>query len=134
MMQVEEYIKGTSLDFKLLELIRLRVSQINGCAYCVDMHFKEAEAAGENIQRLYSVSCWRETPYYTARERAALAWAEAVTMVADSGIPDELYDEVREHFSKEEIANLSLAVSTINGWNRLVMSFRFEPGTHSVAR
>jgi AhpD family alkylhydroperoxidase len=127
---LERYVRQSGLEPSLLELIKLRASQINGCAYCIDMHWKDARARGESEQRLYGLMAWRETSYYTERERAALAWTEAVTLIADTHAPDELYEEVRQHFSEEELANLTLAIVTINGWNRLAISFRTEPGTY----
>ena len=128
MRQIEAYVRGCGLEASLLELVRLRASQINGCAYCIDMHTKDARAHGETEQRLYTLSVWRETPFFTDRERAALAWTEAVTEVARTHVPDEVYDCAREQFSEEELANLSMAVVAINGWNRLAVSFRAEPG------
>jgi AhpD family alkylhydroperoxidase len=130
---LEKYVRESGLEPSLLELVKFRASQINGCAYCLDMHWKDARAAGESEQRLYSLDAWHETPYYTQRERAALAWTEVVTRVADTHVPDEVYEEVRQHFSEEELVNLTLAVVTINGWNRLAISFRSEPGTYQPA-
>jgi len=127
---LERYVRQSGLEPSLLELIKLRASQINGCAYCIDMHWKDARARGESEQRLYGLMAWRETSYYTERERAALAWTEAVTLIADTHAPDELYEEVRQHFSEVELVNLTLAIVTINGWNRLAISFRTEPGTY----
>jgi len=112
----------------LLELIKTRVSQINGCAYCIDMHTKDARAAGETEQRLYMLEAWRESPFYTERERAALAWAEAVTLVREGHVPDEVYEQARAQFGEDELANLTLAVVAINGWNRFNIAFRTEPG------
>ncbi len=127
---LERFVHNCGLEPSLLELIKLRASQINGCAFCLDMHWKDARAAGESEQRLYSLDAWRETPFYSERERAALAWTEAVTLIAATHVPDELYEEVRQHFSEEELVNLTLAIVTINGWNRLSISFRSEPGTY----
>lgn len=127
---LERYVRESGLEKPLLELVKLRASQINGCAFCLDMHWKDARAAGESEQRLYSLDAWRETSYYTERERAALAWTEAVTQISDNHVPDELYEEVRQHFSEEELVNLTLAVVAINGWNRLAISFRTEPGNY----
>ena len=129
---LEKYVRESGLERSLLELVKLRASQINGCAYCLDMHWKDARARGESEQRLYGLDAWRETSYYTERERAALAWTEAVTQIADNHVPDELYKQVRQHFS-EELVNLTLAVIAINGWNRLAISFRTEPGTYQPA-
>src|SRR3954447_19130060 len=116
---LEQYVRNSGLDKRLVELIKVRCSQINGCAYCIDMHTKDARAEGETEQRLYGLSAWRETPFYTDRERAALEWAEALTLVADSHMPDALYKRVREHLSEEEVVKVSMAVVAINGWNRL---------------
>lgn len=130
MLGLSNYVHQSGLDHKLLYLIDLRVSQINGCAYCIDMHWKDLRAAGENEQRLYGLDAWRESPYYTERERAALAWAEAVTLVADTHVPDEVFEEARRHFTEEELVNLTLGVVAINGWNRLSISYRTTPGTY----
>ncbi len=130
---LEKAVRESGLEPSLLDLIKLRASQINGCAYCLDMHWKDARARGESEQRLYSLDAWRETSYYTERERAALAWTEAVTQIAVNHVPDELYEQVRPHFSEEELVNLTLAVVAINGWNRLAISFRTEPGTYQPA-
>ena len=127
---LENYIHQCGLERPLLELVKLRASQINGCAYCIDMHTKDARALGETEQRLYSLSAWRETPFYTDRERAALAWAEAVTTVADSHVPDEVYDAASRQFDDKELVDLTLAIVAINGWNRLAISFRKVPGTY----
>ena len=131
---LERYVRGSGLEPSLLELIKLRASQINGCAYCIDMHWKDARARGESEQRLYGLMAWRESPYYTERERAALAWTEAVTLIADSHVPDDLYEEVRQYFNETELVNLTLALVAINGWNRLAISFRTEPGTYQLTR
>lgn len=114
--------------------MQLRASQINGCAYCLDMHWKDLRAAGDNEQRLYSLDAWRECPYYSDRERAALAWAEAVTRVADGHVPDEVYNATAAHFSEKELADLTLAVATINAWNRLSIAARLRPGTYQPAQ
>ncbi|HXE56520.1 MAG TPA: carboxymuconolactone decarboxylase family protein [Gemmatimonadales bacterium] len=132
-MGVEQYVRGSGLDPKLLHLVKLRASYMNGCAYCVDMHSKDARLLGESEQRIYSVPVWRETPYYTPKERAALAWTEAVTDVGRTGVPDEVYEEVRRHFDEEELVNLTLAVVAINMWNRLAVSFRTVPGSYRPA-
>jgi AhpD family alkylhydroperoxidase len=131
---LERYVRGSGVEPSLLELVKLRASQINGCAYCIDMHWKDARARGESEQRLYGLMAWRESPYYTERERAALAWTEAVTLIADSHVPDELYEEVRQYFNETELANLTFALVAINGWNRLAISFRTEPGTYQSTR
>jgi AhpD family alkylhydroperoxidase len=125
---LQAYVESSGLEHPLLELVKMRASQINGCAYCLDMHSKDARAAGETEQRLYVLDAWREAPFYSPRERAALAWTEAVTRVADSDISDELYAEVRQQFSEKELADLSFAIIAINGWNRLAIPFRSEPG------
>src|SRR5215471_19179818 len=119
LMGLEAYLASCGLETNLLHLMKLRASQINGCAYCLDMHWKDLRAAGESEQRLYGLNAWRESPYYTARERAALAWAEAVTRVADDHVPDEVFEEVRRHFSEKELADLTLGIVAINSWNRL---------------
>ncbi len=134
MMGLEHYLHGCGLEAALVHLVKLRASQINGCAYCLDMHWKDLRAAGEGEQRLYSLDAWRECPYYTGRERAALAWTEAVTLVADGHVPDSVYEEVRPHFSDKELADLTLAVATINAWNRLAIAARTEPGTYRPAK
>ena len=131
---LERYVRGSGLEPSLLELVKLRASQINGCAYCIDMHWKDARARGESEQRLYGLMAWRESPYYTERERAALAWTEAVTLIADNHVPDELYEEVRQYFNETELVNLTLALVAINGWNRLAISLRTEPGTYQPTR
>jgi AhpD family alkylhydroperoxidase len=131
---LDQYLATCGLDEKLLHLVRLRASQINGCAYCLDMHWKDLRAIGENEQRLYSLDAWRECPYYTDRERAALAWTEAVTLVTSGHVPDMLYEEVRPHFSEKELGDLTLAVATINAWNRLAIAARLVPGGYQPAR
>ena len=130
-LQVQAYINHHSgLEPSLLNLIYLRASQINGCAYCIDMHTKDARALGETEQRLYELNAWRETPFFNERERAALAWTEALTLVAQTHVPDEVYQEARKHFTEHELVNLSLAVTQINVWNRLAIAFRAVPGTY----
>jgi AhpD family alkylhydroperoxidase len=111
-------------------LVKTRASQLNRCAYCIDMHSKDARAAGETEQRLYALSAWRETPFYTDRERAALAWTDAVTLISDASVPDDLYEEARRQFSEKELVDLTLALVAINAWNRLGISFRTVPGTY----
>lgn len=133
MWALENYVRHCGLEPALLELVRFRASQINGCAYCIDMHTKDARAHGETEQRLYALSAWRETPFFTDRERAALAWAEAMTEVAQNHVPDEVYELARQHFSEKELVDLTLAVVAINGWNRLAISFRKVPGTYQPA-
>jgi AhpD family alkylhydroperoxidase len=131
---VETYVRRSGLERPLLELVRLRASQINGCAYCVDMHTKDARADGETEQRLYAVSVWREAPFFTERERAALAWTEAVTQVSIDHVPDEVYECVRKHFHEKELVDLTMAVIAINGWNRLAVSFRKPTGTYQSGK
>jgi AhpD family alkylhydroperoxidase len=130
MLGLEHYLQDCGLEERLLHLIKLRASQINGCAYCLDMHWKDLKAIGENEQRMYSLDAWRECPYYTARERAALAWTEAVTLVTNGHVPDAVYEDVKPHFSEKELADLTLAVATINAWNRLAIAGRTVPGTY----
>jgi len=130
MMGLGGYLAGSGLAPELIDLIHLRVSQINGCAYCVDMHSKDLRARGETEQRLYLLDAWREAPFYSDRERAALAWAEAVTRLSDGQVSDEVYAQVRSQFSEEEIVNLTLAVVTINSWNRLNIAFRTVAGSY----
>ncbi|HEU4580540.1 MAG TPA: carboxymuconolactone decarboxylase family protein [Polyangiaceae bacterium] len=130
MLGLERFVRNCGLEHPLLELIKTRASQINGCAYCIDMHTKDARAAGETEQRLYGLSAWRETPFYSDRERAALEWTEALTLISENDISDELYRRVREHFSEQELVHLTLAVITINGWNRLAIPFRAPPGSY----
>ena len=133
MAAVEGHARRSGLDHGLLELVRTRVSQINGCAYCIDMHTKDARAAGETEQRLYALSAWQDTSFYTPRERAALAWTEAITNIQHGHATDELYDEVRKQFSEEELVRLTLVITQINAWNRISIAFRVEPGTYQPA-
>ncbi len=130
MLGLERQVRQAGFDSKLLDLVRMRASQINGCAYCLDMHSKETRTNGETEQRLYGLDAWRETPYYSPRERAALEWTEALTLVSETRVPDEVYDRVREQFSEDELAHLSLAVVAINGWNRLNIAARTVPGDY----
>jgi AhpD family alkylhydroperoxidase len=130
MLGLERQVRQAGFDSKLLDLVRMRASQINGCAYCLDMHSKDARANGESEQRLYGLDAWRETPYYSARERAALEWTEALTLVAETHVPDEVYERVREQFSENELVHLSLAIVAINGWNRLNVAARTVPGDY----
>jgi AhpD family alkylhydroperoxidase len=127
---IEAYVRRSGLGAGLLDLVKTRASQLNGCAYCIDMHTKDARAGGETEQRLYALSAWRETPFYTDRERAALAWAEAVTLISRGPVPDELYQEARRHLSEKELVDLTLALIAINGWNRLSIAFRTVPGPY----
>lgn len=130
MLGLEKYVISSGLEHSLYELVKTRASQINGCAYCLDMHTKEARKAGETEQRLYGLSAWRETPYYTERERAALAWTEALTLVSENEVSDALYDSVRLHFKENEMVALTMAIVAINGWNRLAIGFKTVPGTY----
>jgi len=132
MLGLSDYLRHSGLDPKLLDLISLRVSQINGCAYCIDMHWKDLRAAGETEQRLYGLEAWRESPYYSDKERAAFAWAEAVTHVAATRVPDEVFQEMGKHFNDKELADLTLGVVAINGWNRLNIAFRTTPGGYQA--
>ena len=134
MLGLEEYLHQSGLEESLLHLIKLRTSQINGCAYCIDMHWKDLRSIGENEQRLYGLDAWRESSYYTERERAALAWTEAVTNIKEGHASDEVYEAVRKHFSEKELADLTLAVATINSWNRLALAARTTPGTYQPAK
>jgi len=134
LLEVEQYLAGCGLDHKLLHLIKMRASQINGCAYCLDMHSLDARAAGETEQRLYTLDAWGETPFFTDRERAALAWTEAVTLVSQGHVPDDVYEETKKHFSEKEIVDLTLAVGMINMWNRLAISTRAVPGRYRPAQ
>ena len=133
MLALEKAIAASGLEPGLLELVKVRASQLNHCAYCIDMHWKDARARDESEQRLYGLSAWRESPYYTERERAALAWTEAVTFVAEDHVPDALYDEVRRVLTDKELADLTLAVATINAWNRLSIAARLVPGGYQPA-
>jgi AhpD family alkylhydroperoxidase len=129
MLGLVNYTHASGLELSLVELVKMRASQINGCAYCLDMHSKDARAEGENEQRLYVLSAWREAPFYSARERAALAWTEAVTQIS-GGISDELFRSVREHFSEKELVDLTMAVVAINGWNRLAVGLGAKVGSY----
>jgi AhpD family alkylhydroperoxidase len=130
---LEAQAEKTSLEKPLLRLIRMRVSQINGCAFCLDMHSKDARAGGESEQRLYVLDAWREAPFYSERERAALAWAEALTLIADGHAPDAVYEEARRVFSERELVELSLAIVAINSWNRFSIAFRVVAGSYKRA-
>jgi AhpD family alkylhydroperoxidase len=126
----EAAIEASGREHKLLHLVKMRASPINGCAYCIDMHSKDARAEGDTEQRLYSLDAWRETPFYTDRERAALEWTEALTLVSSTHVPDEAWEAVRAQFSEDEIRTLTLAVAMINAWNRLNVAFRSVPGDY----
>lgn len=130
MYKLQKYTEESGLEHSLLELVKTRASQINGCAYCLDMHTKDARAAGETEQRLYTLSAWRETPFFTERERAALAWTEVITLISNTHASDEEYAAAREQFSEEELVKLTMAIITINGWNRLAIAFRETVGTY----
>ena len=130
MAALETYVRNSGLEEALILLLKLRVSQINGCSYCIDMHSKDARANGESEQRLYALSAWRETPFFTDRERSALDWAEALTLISVSQAPDNVYEQVRQRFTELELVNLTMAIVTINGWNRICVGFRKVPGTY----
>ena len=131
MLGLGKYLHKSGLDTKLIDLINLRVSQINGCACCIDMHWKDLRAAGETEQRLYGLDAWRESSYYTDEERAVLGWAEAVTRLTAGNVPDEVFEEAKRHFNDQQLADLTLAVVAINGWNRLNIAFHTTPGTYT---
>src|SRR5579863_637182 len=130
MAALEHFVMSCGLERPLLELVKMRASQINGCAYCLDMHSKDARALGETEQRLYLLNAWREAPFFTERERAALEWTEAITLIASSRAPDDVYERVAKQFNPEELANLTLAIATINSWNRLSIAFQAVPGSY----
>ena len=134
MLAMETYIAGCGLDHKFVHLLKLRASQINSCAYCIDMHSIDARACGETEQRLYALDAWRETPFYDDRERAALAWVEAITLVAQTHVPDSVYDEVRKQFTEQQIVDLTYVAATINAWNRIAVSLRAMPGHYRSAK
>lgn len=127
---LEQYVRQGTIEHSLVELVKLRASYMNGCAYCVDMHTKDARVSGESEQRLYAIPVWRETPFYSPRERAALAWTEAVTALGPEGVPDAVYEEVRSHFADRELVDLTMAVVAINAWNRLAVTFRADVGSY----
>jgi AhpD family alkylhydroperoxidase len=134
MLGLEAFVHRSGLEPSLLDLVKIRASQINGCAYCIDMHTKDARARGESEQRIYLLDAWRESPsFYNDRERAALAWTEAVTLVAESRVPDAVYEDVRQQFSDDEQVSLTMAVVAINGWNRLNVALRTVPGSYEPA-
>lgn len=130
MLHLERYVRSSGIDPALLELIKIRASQINGCGFCIDMHTKDARLNGETEQRIYALNAWRETPFFTSQERAVLALTEAVTLIATDHVSDEIYDEVSRYFSQDEIANLLMAVVTINGWNRIAIATHMVPGSY----
>ena len=133
MLALQSYVNNSGLPESLLELVKIRASQINACAYCLDMHTKDARANGESEQRIYALNAWRETPFFNDRERAALAWTESLTLLTEGHVSDGVFEEVRRHFSDEEIVNLSMAVVAINSWNRLLTAFRAVPGEYQPA-
>jgi AhpD family alkylhydroperoxidase len=130
MMALEKYIASCGLDHKFIHLLKLRASQINGCAFCIDMHSIDARAEGETEQRLYALNAWHETTFFTDRERAGLTWIEAITLVSASHVSDQVYEEVRKHFSEKEIFDLTFIASTINAWNRIAISARTPAGSY----
>ena len=134
MLGLGQYLHECGLEESLLLLVDLRASQINGCAYCIDMHWKDLRHGGETEQRLYSLDAWRESPFYSDRERAALEWTEALTLITEGRVPDEVYERVRQQFNEKELSDLSLAVVTINGWNRLNISARTVPGDYQPGK
>jgi len=129
MMALQGAVNKSSLEPALMELVKMRASQINGCAFCIDMHSREAMAKGETAQRLFLLDAWREAPLYTEREQAALAWTEAVTLITDGHVPDDVFEQARQQFTDEELVELNLAVVAINGWNRFAITFRAIPGS-----
>lgn len=134
MLGLENYLQQCGLEESLMDLIKLRASQINGCAYCIDMHWKDLRSLGEQEQRLYGLDAWEESPYYSDRERAALAWTEAVTDIQKGHVPDEVYEEAIQQFTEKELADLTLAVAAINAWNRLAIAARAVPGKYQPAK
>ncbi len=133
-LDLEKYIAESGLEPKLIHLVKMRASQINGCAYCLDMHSIDARTEGETEQRLYTLDAWRETPFFTERERAALAWTEAVTLIAQTHAPQEVYEELKKYFTEKEIVDLTFVAGTINLWNRLAISMRAVPGHYKPAK
>jgi AhpD family alkylhydroperoxidase len=134
MLGVHRYLERCGLDERLMNLIYLRASQMNGCAYCIDMHWKDLRELGETEQRLYGLDAWEESPYYTQRERAAFAWTQAITNIQDGHAPDAVYQEVRKQFNEKEIADLTFAIATINAWNRLAIAARTPAGSYQPQR
>ncbi len=132
MLELEKYVHNSGLERTLFELVKIRASQINNCAYCLDMHTKDARKAGETEQRIYTLSAWKETPFFTERERAALAWTESLTLISENDVPDSLYEATLKHFSEKEMVTLTMAIIAINGWNRLAISFRTLPGSYKL--
>jgi len=134
MLQMQQAVEASGLEPSLLELVKIRASQINGCAYCLDMHTKDARAIGETEQRIYALNAWREAPFYSDRERAALDWTEAVTRLADTHVPDDVYERVRAEFEENEVVALTFAVVAINSWNRISVAFRTPAGTYQSSK
>ena len=134
MLQIQKYVDNSGLERSLMELVKMRASQINGCAYCIDMHSKDARTLGETEQRLYGLNAWHESPFYTDRERAALAWTEAITRISETQAPDEVYEEARKQFNEKELVDLTMVIIAINGWNRLAIGFRSVAGTYQPAK
>jgi AhpD family alkylhydroperoxidase len=134
MVGLEQALASSKIERNLRELIKLRASQINGCAYCIDMHWKDLRAAGETEQRLYGLDAWEESPYYSARERAALAWTEAVTRISKTHAPDSVYESVKQQFNEQEISDLTVAIAAINAWNRVAIASRTVPGKYQPAK
>jgi AhpD family alkylhydroperoxidase len=130
MAQMEAFVRHSGLDAKLLELVKIRTSQLNGCAFCLDMHTKDARAKGETEQRIYLLNAWREAPFFTDKERAALAWTEAITNIQQGHAPDEVYEALSQQFTEQERVNLTLAITAINAWNRIAIGFRLVPGDY----
>ena len=130
MAQLEAFVRHSGLDAKLLELVKIRASQMNGCAFCIDMHTKDARAKGETEQRIYALDAWRETPFFTEAERAALGWTEAITNIQQGHAPEAVYQALSEYFNEAERVNLTLAITTINAWNRIAIGFRPVPGSY----
>ncbi len=130
LLRLQQEVEASGLERSVIELVKIRASQMNGCAYCLDMHTKDARAMGETEQRIYALSAWRETPFFSERERAALEWTESVTRVGDTHVPDEVFASVRAHFEEAELVALTFAVIAINGWNRLAIAFRAPVGTY----
>ncbi len=131
--QLEAFVRHSGLDPQLLELVKIRASQMNGCAFCIDMHTKDARAKGETEQRIYALDAWREAPFFTEKERAALAWTEAITNIQQGHAPEAVYQELSRHFSETERVNLTYAITTINAWNRIAIGFRLVPGDYQPA-
>lgn len=132
--EMENYIEQSNLDKSLVHLIKIRASQINGCAYCIDMHTKESRHIGETEERIHGLIAWRETPFYTERERSALAWTETLTLISENSVSDELYDELLEEFGEKELLSLTTLVMAINSWNRLAIAFKVEPGSYKITK